>query len=89
MKVSIGLSVLVSIGRVVGEGASSKPVLDARDFNPDKLATDATWNKFKCKGQQLMGAMKASEQEAAKIMSLPAAQSEWAGELKSDSTPST
>lgn len=53
-----------------------------RDFDPNRLADDKTWKAFKCKGEQLVAVMTASEQEAAKLMNLPAAQSEWHGDFK-------
>lgn len=56
----------------------------ARDFNPNRLADDGTWNKFKCKGEKLVAAMEGTEAEAAKLMDLPAAQSVWEGDLKGE-----
>ncbi|KAJ4355814.1 Mitochondrial import inner membrane translocase subunit tim8 [Didymosphaeria variabile] len=67
----------LAMGRATGWAEAPVP----RDFNPDKLADDKTWDKFKCKGEQLVAAMKGSEEEAAKLMNLPHAQSEWT-ELK-------
>ncbi|KAL5387306.1 hypothetical protein DPSP01_003530 [Paraphaeosphaeria sporulosa] len=55
-----------------------------RDFLPDKLADDQTWKRFICKGEALVEVMKASEDEAAKVMNLPHAQSEWSGDLKGE-----
>lgn len=54
----------------------------ARDFRPEVVANDETWKKFKCKGEQLVLAMKGSEKEAAELMNLPHAQSAWVGDLK-------
>ena len=82
MKLFAVFQLLALAGLPTGRAGSSHPAVVARDFDPNRLASDGTWAKFRCKGEQLMQAMKGSEQEAAKIMNLPAAQSEWSGDLK-------
>ena len=56
--------------------------LSARDFDPDKLADDATWEKFTCKGGQLVRAMKGSDAEAGQLLGKSSAQSEFTGDMK-------
>lgn len=73
-----------AVGLAFGRATSFVTSLVLRDFNPDKLADDKTWDKFKCKGANLIGAMKGSEEEATKLMNQPHAQSEWGGELKGE-----
>ncbi|KAK3214076.1 hypothetical protein GRF29_28g1908730 [Pseudopithomyces chartarum] len=84
MKLFAVFQLLALAGLPVGRAGSSHPAVVARDFDPNRLASDGTWSKFKCKGEQLMQAMKGSDQEAAKIMNLPAAQSVWSGDLKGE-----
>ena len=81
MRFTIASTMLGLAGPAISAVAShSAPV--ARDFDPSRLANDATWNKFKCKGELLISAMEGIEEEAAKLMNLPAAQSPWAGGLQ-------
>ncbi|KAL5398707.1 hypothetical protein PMIN03_000212 [Paraphaeosphaeria minitans] len=82
----ISISVLLGLARQSLGWATSWDAapIAPRDFMPDKLADDQTWRKFICKGEALVEAMKASENEAAKVMNLPHAQSEWSGDLKGE-----
>ena len=73
---------LLSLASLAACQMRAAPVI--RDFNPDRLANDKTWTNFKCKGEKLIAAMTASDQDAAKLMNLPAAQSEWHGDLKGE-----
>ena len=82
MKLFAVFQLLALAGLPMSRAGSLHPAVVTRDFDPNRLASDQTWAKFKCKGEQLMQAMKGSDQEAAKIMNLPSAQSEWSGDLK-------
>lgn len=82
MKLSSLFPLLAFVGLSTGKAASLRPALAIRDFDPNRLANDEIWAKFKCKGAQLMQAMMSSDQDAAKLMNLPTAQSEWTGDLK-------
>jgi hypothetical protein len=76
------------LGLVALAAATRHASLHVRDFDPNNLADDATWEKFKCKGSKLVQAMKSSDAEAGQLMDRPSAESEFRGDMKSFSTTS-
>ncbi|KAF2691643.1 hypothetical protein K458DRAFT_353540 [Lentithecium fluviatile CBS 122367] len=72
------------LGLITLASAISHGALRVRDFDPNKLADDGTWDKFVCKGGQLVQAMQASDADAGKLLGKPSAQSEFKGDMKQD-----
>lgn len=80
----IAISVLLGLAQQAMGRATprDRALIGPRDFIPDRLADDTTWKKAICKGEALVEAMKDSDIEAAKVMNLPHAQSDWSGDLR-------
>jgi len=74
---AIALLGLATLAAAFGESP-----LHVRDFDPEKLADDATWEKFKCKGSQLVQAMMGTDTEAGRLFGKPSAESEFKGDMK-------
>lgn len=62
--------------------ANTHSTFHVRDFDLYKLADDATWDKYKCKGSQLVQAMKGTDAEAGQLFGRTSAESEFKGEMK-------
>lgn len=72
----------------MGVGAE---VIDYEDFMALTPLDDESWEKLKCKGENLMNAMHASDEQAGKYWNpiLPSAESIWEDFSKSISTNTT
>jgi hypothetical protein len=74
---AMALLVLTTLAAAFIQGS-----LRVRDFDPKKLADDATWDKFKCKGSQLVQAMMGTDAEAGQLIGKPSAESRFKGDMK-------